>query len=86
MFHIIILNNQRLLYEGTALSAILPGEEEEISILPFHSPLIGRLRRGMITVSRPSSEDEKSESVEEGIVIKGGIARMSKNELVVLVE
>ena len=80
MFHLVILNNQEIVYEGMAAATILPGEEEEFSILPFHRPIISRLKKGTITI-----EKEKSEEAEV-IAIKGGIARMGKNELVILVE
>lgn len=80
MFHLVILNNQEIIYEGMAATAILPGEEEELSILPFHRPIISRLKKGTISI-----EKEKSEKA-EGIPIKGGVARMGKNELVILVE
>lgn len=88
MFRLIILNNERVLYEGMALSVILPGAEEEVTILPFHGSLISRLRRGIITVNRSAAQGESGDRSEEAdrVAIKGGIARMENNKLVILTQ
>ena len=60
--------------EEMASSVILPGEEEEFSILDFHQPLISCLKEGMIKID------------DTPMAIKRGIAKMQEDKLVILVE
>lgn len=61
-------------FQEIASLAILPGEEEEFTILEFHQPFICCLQDGVIKIDNAS------------ITINGGIAKMQDNELVVLAE
>ncbi len=74
MFKVLIMDQERILYDGTASRVNLPGESGEFEVLVFHAPIIGLLRAGRIWV------DWKS------LPIRKGIAKMEKNELSILVE
>ncbi len=74
MFKVVIFDQGKPLYKAMASSVSLPGESGEFEVLAFHTPLISLLRAGKIQV------DGKT------LPIRKGIAKMEKNELVVLVE
>ena len=54
---------------------VLPGEDGELSILSFHQSIISCLKEGKVRIDSRSP-----------MMIKGGIAKMQNDELVVLVE
>ncbi len=80
MFQVLILDHlpeksEQPLFEGTAMSVILPGTEGDFEILDFHKPIISRLKKGAIIV------DNNRE-----ITIQGGVAKMHAQNLVALVQ
>jgi len=77
MFKVAILDIKTAssIFQELVSMVILPGEEGEFSILDFHQPIISCLKDGVIKIDKHPS-----------IAIKGGIAKMGNNELVVLVE
>lgn len=80
MFNVIIMNaklfsKEEVLFEGTASSVLLPGQDGEFEILDFHKPAISRLKKGYIVV------DNKEE-----FLIQRGVAKMSQQKLVVMAE
>lgn len=74
MLKVVIFDQERQLYEATASSVNLPGVAGEFEVLAFHAPMISLLRAGQVVV------DGKSLS------IRKGIAKMGRNELLLLVE
>ena len=51
MFQVLILDalpekSEQPIFEGTAMSVILPGAEGEFEILDFHKPIISKLKKG----------------------------------------
>ena len=54
---------------------VLPGEEGELTILNFHQTMISCLKEGLLRIDNNPP-----------MMIKGGIAKMKDDELVVLVE
>lgn len=75
MCKVLVLNPERVLFEGEAHSIFLQGDEGEFEVLDYHSPVMSLLRRGKILI------DGK-----KYLAIKGGIARFFHNTLVVLAE
>jgi len=74
MFKVSIFDRERKLCEAAVSEVSLPGQEGELTVLEFHAPMISLLRAGQIRVDgRP-------------LLIRKGIARMERNELLVLVE
>ena len=74
MFKVLICDQERTIFRESAAQVSLPGAEGEFAVLELHAPIISLLRAGRILV------DDKVLS------IRKGIAMMSSNELLVLVE
>jgi F-type H+-transporting ATPase subunit epsilon len=81
MFQVVIVNSRfsspqtNVLFEGHATSMILPGKDGEFEILDFHKPIISKLKKGVIVVDN-----------EKEYAIRGGIAKMSKQNLIAIVD
>jgi F-type H+-transporting ATPase subunit epsilon len=54
-------------FDGDAISATLPAQDGEVTILAKHEPLVATLRPGTITV-RHESGDNKTFVVESGVL------------------
>jgi len=63
------------IFKERAFCVVLPGEEEEFSILDFHQSVVSCLKEGIVKIDGKHS-----------IHIKKGIARMDNNELSILIE
>ena len=61
-FSVLITGPERVLYSGTARSAMFPGEQGEFEVLPLHRPLISRLIAGKIVI------DGRTLSIRRGMV------------------
>jgi len=85
-----VLDAWRSWYEGNAGEVLLPGEEGELCVLDFHHPFLCRLREGIVQVvtkgPRERAGGRRASRVEAAVPIREGIARMTGNELVVLIE
>lgn len=67
------------IFNGVAKSVTLPGEEGEFGVLPQHVSLTTLLQAGVIDVQK---ENGKVES----IVVNWGVAQITQNKVVVLVD
>lgn len=76
-FHLVIASVGETRYDGAALSATLPGEAGEFTILPHHEPVVTTLKQGTITVRGTLGEPQK-------FSIENGVVEMSGNRAVVL--
>lgn len=74
MFKVVIYDQGSRLYNAQASRVSLPAEEGECQVMAFHAPMISVLRAGQVVV------DGKA------LPIRKGIAKMDRNELVVVVE
>ncbi len=72
---IIDIKTAESIFSEMATSVILPGEEGEFSLLDFHQPIISYLKKGAVKIDK-----------RQPILIERGIAKMERNELVVLIE
>ena len=61
-FAVLITTPSNILFQGTASSMIVPGEEGTFEMLPLHRPLVSRLVDGEITV------DDKTFSIRRGAI------------------
>ena len=77
MFNLSVLDVKTavVIFKEMVSEVILPSAEGELCILDFHQPIVSYLKKGVIKIESGPS-----------IRIKKGIARMERNELVVLVE
>lgn len=71
---VLIATPERVLFEGSALSVVLPGEKGVFEVLPFHKRLLSRLLEGRITVDGRKLE------------IRRGVAKVGGNHVTVIVE
>jgi F0F1-type ATP synthase epsilon subunit len=76
MFKVSVLDikNASPIFKNSVSEVVLPGEDGEMAVLDFHQSFISTLDRGTIKIDGSS------------IRIKGGIAGMKENELVILIE
>ncbi len=52
-----IVSAQGHIHSGTAKAVFLPGDQGELGVLPGHTPLLTRLKAGVIRVQTPSGEE-----------------------------
>lgn len=68
-----------IIYNGTALSVTLPGEEGEFGVLPHHASLTTLLKAGVVDI-------EKADKSVESIVVNWGVVQVDEAKVVVLVD
>ena len=73
MLRVLVCKASSVLFEGAANRVVLPGEEGELSVFDFHAPMLCALGAGDVVI------DEKR------ITAQGGVARVSKNTVTILV-
>ena len=73
-FRVLVATPERIVFEGSAKSLILPGERGVFEVLPYHKRLLSRLVRGALNMD--GSE----------LKIKRGVAKVGLNEVTVIVE
>jgi F-type H+-transporting ATPase subunit epsilon len=74
-----IISPDKKLYSGEVKSVSLPGSEGSLGILNNHAPIISSLRNGIIKVT-----DDKSAI--HNFTIKGGVAEVLNNKIIILAE
>jgi len=87
-----------VVFEGNAREVVLPAEDGEICVLDFHQPFLYSLRSGNVRIrggwTKNASIDELGEEEqspqmgysEDTVRIKYGIAKMTRNDLILIVE
>jgi len=73
-----ILSEQGELFAGPCKGIIVPAKQEEIAILPFHTPMVALMGKGRIKIML-------SEGVKVIDQVKSGIVHVENNKVVVLV-
>lgn len=73
-----VIQPLKVIFEGNASLVELPGEDGEFSVMDFHQTFISKLTRGRLRIKTAQNAQELV------IEINEGMARMSRNELVVL--
>ena len=73
MLRVLLCRGSKPVYEGTANRVVLPSEEGEVSVFDFHAPMLCALGDGEVQID------------EARILVHGGIARVSKNTVTILV-
>lgn len=72
---VLILSPRDLLFQGSARSLILPGEQGVFEIAPFHRPLVSRLLPGLIVIDGRQT-----------MLIHRGVVKVSRDAVTVIVE
>jgi len=78
-FKLEILTPNGEIFNGQALSVVLPGEEGEFGVLAGHASLTTLLETGVIDV-------EKEDKTVEAIVINWGVVQVDEGKVIILVE
>ncbi|MFZ2602841.1 MAG: hypothetical protein WAX79_02430 [Candidatus Omnitrophota bacterium] len=91
-----ILEPRKIIFEGNAKEVILPGEDGEICVLDFHQPFLLGLRSGNIKIKGGWADNVIQDELDEQmppvvysadtVKIKYGIAKMTRNDLILIVE
>ncbi len=67
------------IYNGSALSVTLPGDEGEFGVLPHHATLTTLLKAGVVDI-------EKEDKTVESVVVNWGVVQVDEEKVVVLVD
>ena len=78
--HIDVVSAEESIYSGEAEFVVLPGEAGELGIYPRHTPLITRIRPGMVRIKMPDKAEE------EHVFVAGGILEVQPNVVTVLAD
>lgn len=65
-FHLVIASVGNTRFDGAAVSATVPGEAGEFTVLPSHEPIVSTLKKGTITVK--TANDTQTFDVESGVL------------------
>jgi F-type H+-transporting ATPase subunit epsilon len=75
-----IVSAQESIFSGQAEFVALPGESGELGILPGHTPLLTRIKPGVVRVKLPNQTEEES------VFIAGGMLEVQPTHVTVLAD
>ena len=78
--HVDVVSAEASIYSGEAEFVVLPGEAGELGIYPQHTPLITRIKPGVVTIT-PAGGGEK-----QTIFVAGGILEVQPKVITVLAD
>tara|TARA_B110000046_G_scaffold112861_1_gene120045 strand:+ start:528 stop:809 length:282 start_codon:yes stop_codon:yes gene_type:complete len=89
-----IITPESNVFSGEAKSVSLPGLDGIFQVLNNHAPVISALKEGSLVVEleAPLNDDQKNDMISVDspekitVLIKGGVAELNKNKLIVLAE
>lgn len=65
-FHLVVASVGKTLFDGAAVSAQVPGEAGDMTILPNHEPLVTTLRPGKVVIQ--TTQGDQTVAVENGVL------------------
>jgi F-type H+-transporting ATPase subunit epsilon len=75
-----VVSAEESIFAGEAEFVVLPGEAGELGIYPRHTPLITRIRPGVVRIKQPGS------NAEDQVFVAGGILEVQPNVVTVLAD
>lgn len=78
--HVDVVSAEGHYFSGPATFVVLPGELGELGIYPRHTPLITRIRPGVVRIQKPDTEDE------EFLFVAGGLLEVQPDNITVLAD
>ena len=78
--HVDVVSAEESIFAGEAEFVVLPGEAGELGIYPKHTPLITRIRPGVVRIKTAASAEE------EQVFVAGGILEVQPNVVTVLAD
>ena len=78
--HVDVVSAEESIFAGDAEFVALPGEAGELGIYPRHTPLITRIKPGVVRIKMPGKTEE------EHVFVAGGILEVQPNVVTVLAD
>lgn len=78
--HVDVVSAEEQIFSGLAEIVSLPGESGELGVLPGHTPLLTRIRPGMVRIKVPNQVEE------EIVFVAGGLLEVQPNLVTVLAD
>lgn len=78
--HVDIVSAEEQLFSGLAEMVVLPGEAGELGVLMGHTPLLTRIRPGVVRIKVPNQAEE------ELVFVAGGMLEVHPNRVTVLAD
>jgi F-type H+-transporting ATPase subunit epsilon len=78
--HVDVVSAEESIFGGDAEFVVLPGEAGELGIYPRHTPLITRIKPGVVRIRVPGRSEE------EQIFVAGGILEVQPHVVTVLAD
>ena len=78
--HVDVVSAEESIFSGEAKFVALPGENGELGILPRHTPLITRIKPGVVRIKVPGKAED------EQIFVAGGILEVQPHVVTVLAD
>ena len=78
--HVDVVSAEESIFAGDAEFVALPGEAGELGIYPRHTPLITRIKPGVVRIKMPGKAEE------EHVFVAGGILEVQPNVVTVLAD
>jgi F-type H+-transporting ATPase subunit epsilon len=78
--HVDVVSAEESIFAGEAEFVVLPGEAGELGIYPRHTPLITRIKPGVVRIKVSGRSDE------EQVFVAGGILEVQPNVVTVLAD
>jgi len=76
--HVVIVDPDKIIYEGDSRRVFAPGKIAELALLPQHTPLFSELTAGAIKVQEVDGKIKEFK-------IDGGVVKVQNNELHILI-
>jgi F-type H+-transporting ATPase subunit epsilon len=78
--HVDVVSAEEAIFSGEAEFVVLPGEAGELGIYPRHTPLITRIKPGVVRIRQSGSSEE------DQVFVAGGILEVQPNVVTVLAD
>jgi F-type H+-transporting ATPase subunit epsilon len=78
--HVDVVSAEEAIFSGEAEFVVLPGEAGELGIFPRHTPLITRIRPGVVRIRRAGAAEE------DQVFVAGGILEVQPHVVTVLAD
>jgi F-type H+-transporting ATPase subunit epsilon len=78
--HVDVVSAEDSIFSGEADFVVLPGEAGELGIYPKHTPLITRIKPGVVRIKQTGKADE------DQVFVAGGILEVQPNVVTVLAD
>ena len=78
--HVDVVSAEASIFSGEAEFVVLPGEAGELGIYPRHTPLITRIKPGMVEITPPGGGEKQT------IFVAGGILEVQPKVVTVLAD